>query len=242
MPPKNLLVEYVENSPIQSKLYNQVLSGVINNINGNNNNTYMSAMTQFIKLRQVNGCPEVIDHSIVIDKSYLSINSKLARLIELVEDIISQNEKVIIFSNWIMTLRPIYKILTEVYKYKVCMFTGEMTQELREKHKQVFQNNPDYKILLGTVGAAGTSHTFTAAQNVIFYDEPWTPADKEQCIDRAYRIGTKGTVTVTTLITKDTVDDAVHNILYKKKGMSDFIVDNRLDLENSAVVASLLNI
>lgn len=242
LPPKNLLVEYVENSPIQAKLYDQVLSGVINNINGNNNNTYMSAMTQFIKLRQVNGCPEVIDHSIVIDKSYLSINSKLARLIELVEDIISQNEKVIIFSNWIMALRPIYKILTEVYKYKVCMFTGEMTQELREKHKQVFQNNPDYKILLGTVGAAGTSHTFTAAQNVIFYDEPWTPADKEQCIDRAYRIGTKGTVTVTTLITKDTVDDAVHNILYKKKGISDFIVDNRLDLENSAVVASLLNL
>ena len=104
----------------------------------------------------------------------------------------------------------------------------------------MFQNNPEYTVLLGTIGAAGTTHTFTAATNVIFYDEPWTPADKVQAEDRAHRIGTKSSVNIFTLISKDTVDDKVHDILYQKSSTSQFIVDNKIDLRNNPELFDLM--
>ena len=101
--------------------------------------------------------------------------------------------------------------------------------------------DPNCKILLGTISKAGTTHTFTSANNIIFYDEPWTPTDKLQCEDRVHRIGQAGTVNVYTIITKDTVDEKVHEVLYTKGVMSDYLVDNRLDLRgNVDLIKSLL--
>ena len=92
--------------------------------------------------------------------------------------------------------------------------------------------NPAYTIMLGTIGAMGTTHTLTAANNVIFYDEPWTPSDKEQAADRTHRISqVHDSVNVYTIISRDTVDDRVHSILYQKEGVSGYIVDDRLDLQ-----------
>ena len=192
----------------------------------------------FIRLRQVNGSPEILDKQLSLDEQYIKHNAKLARLMELLDDAISNGEKVIVFSNWVEPLRTLYKFVSK--KYKTCCFTGTMKEADRQKHKRVFQNNPEYKVLLGTIGAAGTTHTFTAASTVIFYDEPWTPSDKEQAEDRAYRIGTTKSVKVYTLITQDTIDDVVHQIIYRKKGVSTYIVDNHLDLSNEHVMDLLL--
>ena len=85
--------------------------------------------------------------------------------------------------------------------------------------------------MIGTIGALGTSHTLTVANNIIFIDEPWNPADREQAEDRCYRIGTNSSVNIYTLITKDTVDDHVHDILSLKTGVSNYIVDGNLDLK-----------
>ena len=115
-----------------------------------------------------------------------------------------------------------------------------MSIDDREKHKRVFMNNPEYKIMIGTVGAMGISHTLTAARNVIFYDSPWNPSEIEQCEDRCHRAGTTGTVNVYTLITKNTVDEVVHDILSQKQGTADFIVDNELDPRKHPEIVDLL--
>ena len=103
----------------------------------------------------------------------------------------------------------------------------------REKHKELFQNNPNYTILLGTISAAGTTHTFTAANNVIFLDEPFNATDKQQAIDRTNRIGTTSSVNVYTLLSKNTIDEKVHEIVYEKGMTADYIVDNKLDFKNN---------
>ena len=236
LPPKIYYTEYVENTPYQQKLYRQIRNELAKQ--------KASAVQQnhpdisFIRLRQVNGSPEIVDSALSVDDKYIKYNAKLQRLMELLDDAISNGEKVIVFSNWVEPLRTLYRFVSK--KYKTCCFTGTMKESDRQKHKRVFQNNPEYKVLLGTIGAAGTTHTFTAASTVIFYDEPWTPSDKVQAEDRAYRIGTTKSVKVYTLITQDTVDDAVHSLLYKKQGVSTYIVDNKLDLKNERVIDLLL--
>lgn len=226
LPPKIRYDEYINNTPYQDKLY----SIVIANLRGMLSSIALSPnpLAQLMRLRQVNGSPEILDPELKVDKTYIQHNAKMQRLIELVDEIIDRGQKVIIFSNWVEPLRTIYRILSE--KHKICSFTGTMNSQDRQKHKEVFMNNPEYKILLGTIGAAGTTHTFTASNNIIFYDEPWTPSDKQQAEDRIYRIGTTKSVNIYTLISRNTVDEKVHDILYRKSTMSDLLIDNKLDL------------
>ena len=191
----------------------------------------VNPMVKFLKLRQVNGNPELIDNTLSVDKNYLSKNSKMVRLLDLVNNIVSGGEKVVIFSNWVESLRTIYMFLAK--EYKVCTYTGTMSPTDRESNKQAFINDPDCKILIGTVGALGTSHTLTVANNVIFYDLPWNQATVEQAEDRCHRAGTLYTVNIYSLITKGTVDEKVYDIIMNKDGVSKYIVDNELSIKKN---------
>lgn len=229
LPPKIYFTEYVDNTPYQAKLYESVRQATL--AEAGQILKLANPMVKLLKLRQVNGSPELVDPTLKVDKNYLKHNAKMQRMLQILEDIHEAGEKVIIFSNWVEPLRMVYKIL--IQKYKVCCFTGTMSDEAREKNKQVFQNNPEYTILVGTIGAAGTTHTFTAASNIIFLDEPFNATDKSQAEDRAYRIGTKQSLKIYTLLSRDTVDDRVHEIVYEKAATSKYIVDGVIDFRNN---------
>lgn len=229
LPPKVHMIEYVENTPYQQNLYDSIAQEIYENkdsILGE-----INPLAHMLRLRQINGSPELVDDELVVDDDYLKFNAKLARLVELVDDIVENGEKVIIFSNWVEPLRNIYKFISK--KHKTCCYTGTMKEADREKHKRVFQTNPDYKVIIGTIGAMGVSATLTAATNVIFYDDCWTPSDKGQCEDRAYRIGTTKSVNIYTLVSKGTIDEYVYKILEDKAAIAKFIVDDNLDLKRN---------
>ena len=236
LPPKIYHVEYVENTPYQQKLYEQV-SAELKQEKDNILRSF-NPMTRFLRLRQVNGSPELVDSSLVVDKSYLSHNAKFQRALELIDEIVESGEKVVVFSNWVEPLRTFYRFISP--KYKVCCYTGTMPSDEREKHKSVFINNPNYPIMIGTFGALGTSHTLTVASNIIFLDECWNPSDQTQAEDRLVRPGQNNTVNIYSIITKDTVDDVVHNILSKKDSVAKFIVDDELDLQKNPDLFDML--
>lgn len=236
LPPKIQFTEYIELSPTQSKLYEKLLQDAVNSKDEIAQS--LNPLSRLMKLRQVTGSPELIDEDILLDAKYISKNAKLLRLLELLEEIHERGEKVVIFSNWVEPLRTLYRYIAK--KYNVCTFTGTMSLDAREENKRRFQTDPNYTVLLGTIGAAGTTHTFTAATNVIFFDECWTPADKEQAEDRCYRIGTDSFVNIYTLIAMNTVDERVHDILYTKKGVSQYIVDNKLDIRNNPKLLDII--
>ncbi len=237
LPDKIHMEVYVENTKYQSRLAEEVTMDLIAHAEEIAND--LNPMVRFLRLRQVNGSPELVDHDLRVDNTYLKYNAKLVKLLELLEEIHERGEKTVIFSNWVEPLRTLFKFLSS--KYKVCCFTGTMSEAERQKHKRVFMNNPEYTVMIGTIGALGTTHTLTAANNIIFYDEPWTYADKLQAEDRCHRISVKKSVNVYTLISKDTIDERVHDIVYSKKDTSDYLVDNKLDFKNNPnLVATLL--
>jgi SNF2 family DNA or RNA helicase len=236
LPPKIHTIEYVENTPYQSNLYDIILADTV--AHRSEILSALNPMTKLLRLRQVNGSPELVDLDLNVDKSYPAKNSKLVRLLDLVDSIVSSGEKVVIFSNWVESLRTVYKFLA--LKYKVCCYTGTMQPDEREKHKQMFINNPNCQIIIGTVGALGVSHTFTVANNVIFYDLPWNPATMEQAEDRCHRAGTTSTVNIYSIITKDTVDEKVYKLIQNKDGIAKYIVDNELSFRNNPELFDLL--
>lgn len=237
LPPKIIFTEYVELSTYQSRLYQQVADSLIERRDSIVSN--LNPLSQFLHLRQVSECPELVDDDLDTsnDSEYVKKNSKLRRLLDILEDIHERNEKVVIFDNWVEPLRMLYRILSK--KYKVCVYTGTMSDKDREYNKQVFLTNPNYTIILGTIGALGTMHTLTSAVNCIFYGEPWTASDKLQAEDRIHRISTKGSVNIYTLLAKGTVEERVHGIVYRKEGISNYIVDN-IDIHSNPELFDLL--
>ena len=119
--------------------------------------------------------------------------------------------------------------------------SGENT-DIREQEKKRFRKDDKCRCICGTIGAMGTGVTLTEATTVIFLDEPWNRGIKEQAEDRAYRIGTTSTVTIITIIAKDTIDEKLHELVYKKGKMSDIIVDKEVDaVTNEKMVQFLLS-
>lgn len=236
LPPKIHITEYVENTAIQQKLYDSIKAEVKSH--KDEIIKALNPMASFIKLRQVTGCPEVLDESIVVDKNYLSKNAKSARAFQIIQDLVASGEKVLVFSNWLDPLRTLYRFLAT--KYNVCVYTGTMDQELREKHKQAFMNNKDCPILLGTIGALGVSANLPMCSYIIFLDEPLTEATKSQAEDRCYRANSTKAVYIITMITRETLDEKVHSIVYRKGATSGYILDNKLDLKHCPELFDIL--
>lgn len=236
LPRKVRMIEYVENTPTQEKLYREICNDMIEHRESIVSS--LNPLSQFLRLRQVNGSPEVVDSSIQVDDKYLTKNAKMKRVMEIVDDIIEQGEKVLIFSNWVEPLRTLYGVISK--KYGTCCYVGTMKPDIREQHKRVFMTNPKYPVMVGTIGAMGTSHTLTAARNIIFLDQPWNPSDQEQCEDRCHRPGQSQSLNIYTLITKGTIDERVNAILSKKEGIANYIVDSNLDLRSHPELFDIL--
>ena len=220
LPPKVHVNEYVEMTAEQKKLYKDVREQIRDNID--KIKLHPDPLSEMLRLRQVTGYPGVLSTTI-------AESAKMDRLVEMVEEIAEVGEKCIVFSQW-STMTNVLK--QKLKKFNPAYITGEVKSEERMDEIKRFQNDDDCKVIIGTVGAMGTGLTLTAASTVIFLDEPWNRALKDQAEDRAHRIGTRGTVRVVTLITKDSVDEGIYNLVQKKGRMADLLIDGKVDGRN----------
>lgn len=228
LPPKVHTIEWVDAYPEQKSLYKDVRDQVRDNID--KVKVHPDPLSEMLRLRQVTGYPGILS-------STVTKSAKMNRMEELVEEEVSVGGKAIIFSNWSEMTNVIRHKLK---KYNPAYITGEVGSVQRMEEKDRFQNDPNCKVMIGTIGALGTGFTLTAAQLVIFVDEPWNRGIKDQAEDRAHRIGTRGTVRVVTILTRDTVDEGVYNLVQKKGKMADLLVDGKVDGKNVDNVLSYL--
>ena len=213
LPEKVYKVEYVEMGSKQRKIYNEVYDDIKKNIDKIISST--NPLSQLIRLRQATGYTGILS-------STIEESAKLDRLEEIIEDIVADGEKAIIFSNWTSMTDEVEKRLK---KYSPLVITGETSEQLRDLYVRQFQNDSSKKVMIGTIGALGTGLTLTSANNVIFLDEPWNMALREQAEDRAHRIGQNKSVNIYFLLTKGTIDERIHTIVEEKGEISDYIVD-----------------
>lgn len=187
----------------------------------------VALLAALLNLRKITTNPSWYDESI-------KDSVKFERARQIVYEAAENDRKCIIFSNW---ATPITSLAEELSIYNPAMIIGDTKDRMCQVEK--FQNDPSCKVILGTIGAMGTGLTLTAASNVIFIDEPWNRALKDQATDRAYRIGTKYSVNVYTLICKDTIDCMVHNTVYKKGRIADEIIDGVTTEELESMLENL---
>ena len=140
-------------------------------------------------------------------------DEKIEQTIELAENIIEQDKKVIIFCNFTDSLNKI----TEHFGKSAVKLDGSMSKHERQNSVDQFQENPKVKVFVGNIKAAGVGITLTAAEAVIMNDLSFLPSDHAQAEDRAYRYGQKNNVLVYYPIFENTIEGIIYDILNNKK-------------------------
>ena len=226
LPPKVYIDEYVELGKKQRKIYDDVLKMIMENID--EISLSPDPLGQMIRLRQATADTSILS-------STIHESAKIDRLKEIVKEIVDNGESCLIFSSW-TTVTDILE--RELKEYKLAVITGKVKD--REEQKKKFMEDKDCHILIGTIAAMSTGLTLTKATNVIFMDEPYTMAAKQQAEDRAHRIGTTSSINIITLMAKNTIDEYIHKLVIRKGVMSDGIVDRVYNVKSKEFLSYIL--
>jgi len=193
---------------LKSKLYEEVMGDYYNWYEKNPEES-KSLTVQFTKLTKV--------RQIIADE-------KIAQTIELAENIIEQDKKVIIFCNFTDSLNKI----CEHFGKSAVKLDGSMSKGERQLSVDQFQDNEKVKVFVGNIKAAGVGLTLTSAEAVIMNDLSFLPSDHSQAEDRAYRYGQKNNVLVYYPIFENTIEGIIYDILANKKQViSTILGDNQ---------------
>ena len=169
----------------------------------------------------------------------LVAEGKLKAAKEWIDNFIDTGEKLVIFA----THRKILDQLLKWYPHSARIIGDDDVQD-RQANVQRFQST-DVQLLIGAMGTsavsspAGIGHTLTAASNVLFLELGWTPGHHNQCEDRCHRIGQKDSVNVHYLLGRDTIDQALANIIELKRRLAVQVEDGLEELTEAGIVEEL---
>ena len=149
--------------------------------------------------------------------------TKLEPAVDLLEDIIL-SEKVVVFAHH----RELILALMERFGDKAVCVMGGMDTDERSRAVRSFQEDPDVRIFVGSIRAAGVGLTLTAASHVVFLELDWSPGVMSQAEDRCHRVGQLDSVQVQYYVFKDTLDEWIAKSLLYKQSTIDQILPEKL--------------
>lgn len=181
-------------------------------------------LSYITKLRQL-----CLDPSVVMEE-YNGDSGKIDSLMELLEQSVCENHKVLVFSQFTSVLKNIGKTL-EKNNFRYSYLDGSIPSIDRMKMVEEF-NNGENSVFLISLKAGGTGLNLTSADIVIHFDPWWNPAVEDQATDRAHRIGQENVVEVIKLIAKGTIEEKIVDLQDTKRELISKILGDDLSADN----------
>ncbi len=148
----------------------------------------------------------------------MKASSKAVRLLELCEEAAEDNRKVIVFSFFRKTIANVCDMLGDKC---IGPITGDISPQKRQELIDKFTAAPSGSVLVCQVQAGGTGLNIQAASVVIFCEPQIKPSIENQAISRSYRMGQVRSVQVYRLLTEDSIDEHIIEILRQKQEIFD---------------------
>jgi SNF2 family DNA or RNA helicase/uncharacterized Zn finger protein len=170
---------------------------------------------------------QICDHPRVYDKespAVSKLSGKAQLLVTLLEEILANREKTLVFSQYVETLDCLQQIIKKELGENTLVYHGSLNQKTRAEIVDSFQNDTSYRIMLVSLKAGGLGLNLTAANRVIHYDLWYNPAVENQATDRAFRIGQKQTVFVHRFITRNSFEEKIDAMISSKRELADMTV------------------
>ena len=220
LPPRTEIVAYCELDPLQKELYERILLEVREKVNDTVNThgierSRITILDGLLKLRQV------CCHPRLLNPSEIDVSSKLELFMDLVEGLLLEGHRALVFSQFVKMLDLVRKRLDErgiEFEY--------LDGRTRDRQLRVDRfNSSATPLFLISLKAGGTGINLTGADYVIHFDPWWNPAVEAQATDRAHRIGQSRQVFSYKLIARDTIEEKVLKLQERKKALiSDVIL------------------
>ena len=237
MPPKTVTLEVLEPDESQRKFYEAIKEGVKEEADKIElKSANLLALTT--RLRQATACPSLLTTQ--------NISScKVDRCIELIQELTSQGEKVVVLSVFKETLND---LAAKLDQFRFSINTGDVPDAVVADNVSRFQDDPREQVFIGTWGKVGTGWTLNAASYLICIDTPYTAAMFDQGTDRIWRVNNDRPAFITVLLCGDTIDERVQEIIERKKELGEYLVDgvefsgqlnSKLDDELRAIIRDL---
>jgi SWI/SNF-related matrix-associated actin-dependent regulator 1 of chromatin subfamily A len=218
-------------------LPDKIISPIYLQLDDDDKIDYDSSVERYIQMREEQGknvsyAKKLVELSVL--RRWVAEN-KLKHTKELINNSLESDKKVIVFTDY----TSVVNTLREEYKDICVVINGETSQKDRQKAVEDFQNNPNVRLFIGNTVAAGVGLTLTAAEVVIVNDLNWTPANVDQSLDRAFRIGQTKDVICYFPLFDDTIDTIVYEVLDKKRDIINMAIDGVID--NKGVIEEVID-
>lgn len=151
----------------------------------------------------------------------LAASLKLKYVVEWIDDILEEKEKIIVFG---IHKEFLYE-LHERYKKQSVIITGKTPASKRLSIVDEFQRSPKKRLLIGNMQAAGVGLNITKAHTVAVAEMGWTPAEHDQAISRAHRLGQRHKVDAYFLVGKGTIEEKLCEVNQKKQRVFSSVLD-----------------
>jgi SNF2 family DNA or RNA helicase len=194
---------------------------------------HLKVLAQIMRLRRACCNPKLVDSTIDLQ------SSKLNLLGEIVDELISNGHKALIFSQFVGHLKLIEEYIQQKnirYQY----LDGQTPSAKRQERIDAFQQGKGDLFLI-SLKAGGTGLNLTAADYVIHMDPWWNPAVEDQASDRAHRLGQKRPVTVYRLIAENTIEEKIIKLHENKRDLADSLLEGT-DASSKMSAADLLDL
>lgn len=198
--------------------------------------SHIIVLEALLRLRQVCCDPQLLKLDDGIERG----SAKLDRLMEMVDELLSEGRKIIIFSQFTSML-ALVEARFKAAKIGYELLTGETRD--RKSAIEAFQNGKSAVFLI-SLKAGGVGLNLTAADTVIIYDPWWNPAVEAQAVDRAHRIGQDKKVFVYRLVTAGTIEEKIGELKARKQALADSLFDREGNIGKALTeedVAALLS-
>lgn len=222
LPPKRIHTVKCSMGKRQTSIYNQMLSDYVAEVEKGVFVTAPAEVSRLMRLRQI-----ATDANALSDVSFSQRipSGKMDTLKSMATEIVEEHdEKLVVFTNW---ARVAAQAEYHLRKLGCVLYTGSATKDQRDAMVTSFQMDPKVRVFIGTIGAAGTGLTLTAASKMIFLDRAWTPDDNAQAEDRIYaRMNDMHGADIYKLIAADTIDEQIDEYIEQKKLTVDSVIEN----------------
>ncbi|MFN4872318.1 MAG: DEAD/DEAH box helicase [Akkermansiaceae bacterium] len=224
LPPKTEMVHLIELSSDQKDLYETVRATMDKRVRAaiaarGIEQSQIVFLDALLKLRQICCDPRLLPEDFAAG---ITSSAKLEFLKEMLETLVEESRKILIFSQFTTMLALIEGHLVKT-KVPYLKLTGGSKD--RGKLVEEFQSGK-FPVFLISLKAGGTGLNLTAADTVIHYDPWWNPAAEAQATDRAYRIGQDKPVFVHKLLCQETVEERIHRLQLDKAKLAEGLLSD----------------
>ncbi|MDX2231720.1 MAG: DEAD/DEAH box helicase [Leptolyngbyaceae cyanobacterium bins.349] len=158
-------------------------------------------------------------------QSFQSRSGKLKRLEEMLEELVAEGDRALIFTQFAEWGKLLQTHLERQLGREVLFLYGSTTKKQREEMVDRFQHDPQApRIFILSLKAGGVGLNLTRANHVFHYDRWWNPAVENQATDRVFRIGQTRNVQVHKFVCSGTLEEKIHDLIESKKALAEQVV------------------